>query len=49
MEHSTQYTGNVLPYVVGAFGEINEDASKLITRNLHASPPRLTLASQCRH
>jgi len=35
--------------VVGAFGEINEDASKLITRNLHASPPRLTLASQCRH
>ena len=27
----TFYTGNVLPIVVGAFGEVNEDASKLIT------------------
>ena len=26
------YTGNVLPFVVGAFGEVNEDASKLITK-----------------
>ena len=25
------YTGNVLPIVVGAFGEVNEDASKLVT------------------
>ena len=28
----TFYTGNVLPFVVGAFGEVNEDASKLITK-----------------
>ena len=28
----TFYTGNVLPIVVGAFGEVNEDASKLITQ-----------------
>ena len=26
------YTGNVFPFVVGAFGEVNEDASKLITK-----------------
>ncbi|EJK75180.1 hypothetical protein THAOC_03111 [Thalassiosira oceanica] len=26
------YTGNVLPVAVGAFSEVNEDASKLITR-----------------
>ena len=28
----TFYTGNVLPIVVGAFGEVNEYASKLITQ-----------------
>jgi len=28
----TFHTGNVLPIVVSAFGEINEDASKLITK-----------------
>ena len=28
----TFYTGNVLPFVAGAFGEVNEDASKLITK-----------------
>ena len=26
------YTGNVFPIFVGAFGEVNEDASKLITK-----------------
>ena len=26
------YTGNVLPVAVGAFSEVNEDASKLITK-----------------
>jgi len=25
------YTGNVFPIAVGAFGEVNEDASKLVT------------------
>ena len=28
----TFYTGNALPFVVGAFGKVNEDASKLITK-----------------
>ena len=27
----TFYTGNVFPIAVGAFGEVNEDASKLVT------------------
>jgi len=31
----TFYTGNVLPFVVGAFGEVNEDASRLITKLAH--------------
>ena len=26
------HTGNAFPIVVGAFGEVNEDASKLITK-----------------
>mmetsp|Transcript_18027 Transcript_18027/g.41417 ORF Transcript_18027/g.41417 Transcript_18027/m.41417 type:complete len:89 (+) Transcript_18027:396-662(+) len=26
------YTGNIFPIVVGAFGEVNDDASKLITK-----------------
>ena len=44
----TFYTGNILPIVVGAFGEVNEDASKLIT-HLARLAARLTLASQCCH
>ena len=36
---------NVLPLVVGAFGEVNEDASKLITKLARLTAKTDSLAS----
>ena len=41
----TFYTGNALPFVVGAFGEVNEDASKLITKLARLTAKTDSLAS----
>ncbi|EJK63348.1 hypothetical protein THAOC_15993 [Thalassiosira oceanica] len=41
------HTGNVIPIVAGAFSEVNEDASKLITNLAQLTATRQTLESRC--
>ena len=41
----TFYTSNALPFVIGASGEVNEDASKLITKLARLTAKTDSLAS----